>query len=264
MTQFKLNGWQKDSANSNDDSFSNFKPTLVKLGSSSSSEHIIPEYTNISNQLNLGSCVANATVDAFEILKGLQDKNSVTQLSRLFVYWNARVYTQDTDKDEGTQIRNAFDSLKRLGVCQESTWPYNTSKVFAQPPINAYKEGNDNTITSFYRIDANGDDQQLNDIETAIRANHPVVFGVIVSKAFTQDINLRESDCTIDAPKDSVGSHALVVTGVRTNANGRREFYIRNSWGMAWGFNGHCWFTEEYMKMAEDIWVPTNMDNLLV
>ena len=89
-----------------DRDFTTIKSNILKFASGSTNEHIIPEYTPVSNQLNLGSCVANSTVDALEILMGLSGKT--VQLSRLFVYWNARLYNQATDKDEGTFIKNAF------------------------------------------------------------------------------------------------------------------------------------------------------------
>lgn len=237
--------------------------TLVKLAASdSSSTYIIPEYTPISDQLSLNSCAANATADAFEILKGLEDKNSVVQLSRLFVYWNARTYTHDTDKDDGTFIHNALDSLTRLGICEEDLWPYDVSHVYNQPPVLAYKQGNDNTINNFYQITSIGN-ARLQDIELAVRANHPVIFGTQVDADFQ---SYTGGDVVFDAPTKFIGGHAMLVMGVRTNISGNKEFYLRNSWNSGWGIDGHAWVSSNYMTWpyTSDLFVPTRMDNLLI
>ncbi len=232
---------------------------LIKLASANSLDtYLIPEFTPISNQGALGSCVAQATADCAEILKGIENPNKVEQLSRLFVYYNARLYTQDTDKDMGTYITNAMKSLVDFGICRESMWYYNQSKVFTQPNQLAYKEGDDNKITSFYQIE---DNNRLQNIETAIRANHPVVFGTIVDASFQNNYGVNK---TFDTPTSSIGRHAMIVVGVRRNPN--LEFYIRNSWGKSWGDNGHCWMTADYLDWNEtnDIYVGTMMPDLLV
>ena len=243
-----------------DNSFTDIQTNIKKFASVSSDEHIIQEYTPISNQLNLGSCVANATVDALEILMGLSGKP--VQLSRLFVYWNARLYDKSTDKDEGTYIKNAFNSLAKDGVCPESVWEYNTNKVFAQPPMEAYRQGLDNTIHSFYRINATGD-KRIEEIESAIRANHPVVFGTGVTNSFlTYESSV---DKVWFAPSEKIaGLHAMIITGVR-NMGDETHFLIRNSWGTDWGNKGHTWFDSSYLlhSTTSDIWVPTLMPNLL-
>jgi C1A family cysteine protease len=117
-------GWKKDPHNPKDFKFEQLKPRLTVV--STSDEHIINERAPIFDQGRLSSCVANATCGALEILLGLSDSAEPPRLSRLFIYWNARVYTKETNLDEGTYIRDAFDSLRTLGVCLESTWKYNS------------------------------------------------------------------------------------------------------------------------------------------
>jgi C1A family cysteine protease len=227
--------------------FDSLKSNLIT--SNIQNEYCIPEFTPISNQLDLGSCVANSTADAFEILLG----EKTIQLSRLFIYWNARNYDKSTNKDNGTYIRNAFASLRDLGVCPESIWDYKEDKVFIQPCLEAYRQANDNKITGFYRIDSI-ENKKIDDVELAIRSNHPVVFGTELSQEF---INANK-DQVFDIPEKSVGRHAMVIVGVRDNGSSI-DFKIRNSWGNSWGDNGHIWFNESYIKWNEtnDLWVPT-------
>jgi len=253
-------GFKPGKDDTNDFDFKSIQLSLIKLAAASSTEHIIPEYTPISNQGILGSCVANSTIDALEILMGLS--GTVMQLSRLFLYWNARLYDGATNLDDGTYIKNAFASLSKDGVCPESVWEYNVRNVFAQPPMEAYRQGSDNTINSYYKIKAKGT-QRLDEIESAIRANHPVVFGTGVTDSFCKYYN--SNNVIWAAPTDKiVGLHAMIATGVK-EVNGSLQFMIRNSWGSNWGDKGHTWFDSSYFlhESTSDIWVPTLMPQVI-
>jgi len=244
----------KESPPGNYKDYSIAKSEFEKYGSANNSlDYSIPEYTPISNQGSLNSCTANSLADILEILMGVKDKNSVVQLSRLFLYWNARVYIKESGKDEGCYISHALDSLTTLGVCREDTWKYDPNKVFAQPNLFAYAEANDNKTSDFYQIKNN----RLNNIEQAVRSNHPVIFGTPVSKAFAETRYASELPI-FNYASVSIGRHAMIVTGVKY-INGNRFFLVRNSWGSSWGHNGHCLMTEDYLNHSDtnDLWVPT-------
>jgi C1A family cysteine protease len=87
----------------------------------------------VYNQLDLGSCVANATAAALRFAW----KNSFVHYStpyeqfdpsRLWIYYCARMIENTrTDlefRDAGCQIRNALKVLKKKGVYTEEAWPY--------------------------------------------------------------------------------------------------------------------------------------------
>ncbi len=261
-TTFK-SGYKPDPHDPRDKVFdANVITEIVKVGVTyGTDEHIIQEHTPVSNQGSLSSCVANAVCDALEVLLGVQDPKSVVQLSRLLCYWNARSYTQDTDKDDGTFIRNAIDSLHTLGVCPEDVWPYVPANVFAQPPIRAYQKSIDNKIESYYRVVGDGK-SRCDTIEHAIRSNYPVVFAAPVTDAYTKYFN---GDGHVwPETKTWVGYHAQIIVGVRY-VNGERQFKIRNSWGSSWGDNGHTWFSEGYVgsTLCNDFWVLTLVPTLV-
>jgi len=238
-----------------DKDFSIARAAVAAAAVSVDSEYHIPEYTPISNQGSLGSCVANASCDALEILLGLEDPSSVVQLSRLLVYWNARSYTQDTGKDDGSYIRNCIDSFQRLGVAPESVWPYDVRQVFAQPPIRAYQLSLDNKVNAYYTIQAD----RSNSIEDAVRANHPVVFASDVSQEYTQYFN--RSDVVWDTPRTWIGSHAQIIVGLRV-VDGQRQFKVRNSWGTGWGLKGYFWMDYDYVadkSLCNDFWVVNSI-----
>ncbi len=245
-----------------DKPFDLVKLTLeTKARTGAGQEHVITEYTPISDQSSLSSCVANAVGDLIEIVIGLEDPTNVVQISRLHLYWNSRSYTRDTDKDAGTYIRNAIDSLRVQGVCREETWPYDVSKVFAQPPIRAYQESLDNKIDSYHRLFGIGD-ARLDAVETAIRADHPVTIATAVDNAF---LAYRGGEKVIVKPSSWMGYHAMIIVGVRFNVRGEREFLLRNSWGKTWGDDGHAWVNADYVGWTEtdDLWVVDRVPSLV-
>lgn len=211
----------------------------------------------ISNQLSVGSCVANATADSFEAQiaqrKGISP-DQVQDISRLFIYWVARnnMDPPRANVDEGTTIRNAFDAMARYGAAPESLWNYDITKVNVRPSILSFREAVKNRISAFYRIDATGDNRIVQ-IKQALSAGNPTVFGTRLSESFryvrTEDIINCPNCCWI-------GRHAMVICGW---SDSKQAFKVRNSWGTDWGFGGYCWMSKNYITSSEtkDLWVPT-------
>lgn len=248
----------KEAPNPKHADFTNqLKPKLNSYSIDSSITIELPERTPISSQLGIGSCAANATADACELIMS----DPVIQISRLALYWGGRNYHNATDLDEGTYISYIFDFICRNGICPESEWPYDISKVFYQPPIEAFMIGSSNRLNSFYRINSFGSDR-LDDIDSALHNNTPVVFGTGVDKAFTTYYRASEDDESTGLlpPNKILGYHAMVIVGLRYREN-HREYKIRNSWGTLWGRFGYTWLHEDYITWNEtsDLWVPSKM-----
>lgn len=246
-------------------------PIAQSVGGSTNG-YIIPENLPCFDQLSLSSCTANAVAIGYAILQYLNDPGSVQYLSRLFLYYNSRMYISETNKDEGSYVHLVLEGLKKLGGCRETDWQYLEGQVYTQPNIISYKEANDNKIDNYYNISSTGQDR-VNDIITAINANHPVIFGTSVAQSF---INYNGySDNAFDIPAEPiVGGHAITITGYRTNQyTGKKEFLIKNSWGLYYGTinptnnrRGYVWVSSDYITWDEtnDIFVMTKADNLLV
>lgn len=251
-----LNGWLPDPPNSRDCSFKDLKKRLTPCPPGG--EHILPTPTPVSNQGKLLSCTANVTADALEIL--MAQAGPVVQLSRLFIYYNARNYHGATSQDVGSYLRMTFEAVKRLGVCPESMWGYVLGNVNLRPPLKAYHAANDNKVTEFYRITSTGE-ERLSDIEIALRSGHPVAFGTELGEEFMT--YKGETDKAFMPPTVFTGRHAMLICGVRRR-NGRREFWVRNSWGANWGLGGYVWLDESYINWGHttDLWVPTRMPEL--
>lgn len=243
--------------------FEAIRPTLASIAKprpSGSGELVFPELTPISHQGDTGTCVANAWCDALEILDGFDGKDRVEQLSRMFLYWAARYLTGTTHRDDGTYLRAAAHQLQHIGVVEEQYYPFKRENLFQSPPLKLFTMASNNRIKGHYRLTTRGE-QLAQDIETAIRASHPVVFGTAVHRGLGE----HRGGEVLNHPVVWSGWHAMVVVGVRRAPDGSREFLWRNSWGKDWGVRGYAWASEEYMTWTEtqDLWVGTKMEPLI-
>lgn len=222
-------------------------------------EHILPTHTPVSDQGERGTCAANAWMDALEILMGQENPRNVVQLSRLFVYWTARVLTGLQEEDRGVYLRAVAHQLRAIGVVEERYMPYRDSldAVLTPPSLDLYTMASNNRIDSFYRITSEGT-AKLDEIELALRANHPVISAAPVSKEF---VDYRGGGHVFGPPARSDGMHAMILVGVR-QVGDRRQFLRRNSWGKAWGDEGHAWCDQDYVLLDEDLWVGTRLPRL--
>jgi Papain family cysteine protease len=223
-------------------------------------EHVLPEHTPVSDQGARGTCAANAWMDALEILVGIEKPRGVVQLSRLFAYWTARVYTGMQAEDSGVYLRAVAHQLRAIGVVEEKYLPYRDAldAVLTAPPLSLYTMASNNRIGSFYRIQSEGQ-AKLDDIELALRANHPVVSAAPVGKEF---VAYRGGGHVFGPPVQSEGLHAMILVGVR-RVGQRRQFLRRNSWGQAWGDRGHAWCDQDYVLLDDDVWVGTRLPGLI-
>lgn len=214
-------------------------------------------FKEVSDQYYLSACVANAVADAFEAQIAHKNKiepSTVKDLSRLFIYWNARNLATPpiTTIDDGSHIKWAFDSIKRYGVPNEEDYPYVPAKVNDKPGWLIYKKAIQHKITGFYRISSTGDNRILN-IKQALSARNPVVFGTAIAESFRKINN----DTIVNLPSDKyIGNHAMIIVGW---SDYKKAFKIRNSWGTSFGINGYCYMSPEYIKsnITSDIWAAT-------
>lgn len=222
-------------------------------------DHDIPHQVPVYDQEDIGSCVLNSSTGCMNIVLSLQ-KNQTEELSRNFAYWHCRKVMGTKNEDSGTYLWLAVDRHQHVGVCHEKTWKYGHETLFQAPTPDCYPEASDNKATAWFAIKGDGK-ARCDQVEQAVRANHPVMFGTPVD----MQIQTYQKGQILSIPSGSIlGGHAMVVTGVRY-INGRRVFRIRNSWGWWYGDAGHLLMDEEWLGWSSltDLWVLTAMDPLM-
>jgi C1A family cysteine protease len=177
------------------------------------------------------SCVGHAVTGVLETVLKISDR------SRLFVYWNARALEGRTGSDSGCQIRNAVKSVSTLGAADETTWPYDTSKVLTQPPSGAYITGKPvaGLIASYVRVTT------FAGMKDALANGRPVAFGFTVPDTF---ISITKPTGKLPYPAAGtkmIGAHAVVAVGYD---DASQQVLCRNSFGPTWGNQGY--FTMDY------------------
>lgn len=214
---------------------------------------------DVLDQLQLGSCVANGTAQALRAAMVKEGIANPPLASRLWIYYLARAIDHDTNNDDGTQIRNAFTAITRLGFPPESVWPYSddtsspNSPFRTMPPTEAFNKAYDqraNALTVYERL-PDGDATRADDIKRAIAAGHCVVFGTTVSEAFCQG---QLGSGPIGPPKNQpvAGGHCMVFAEYEGDV-----FRVVNSWSKDFGKDGWVEFDIDYVNWSEtnDLWI---------
>ena len=200
----------------------------------------------IEDQLHLGSCVAQAIVGAFELMTNKLYTNKFKDLSRLFLYYNARLLEGYTNEDVGVYVRDGIKAASQWGVCAEDLWPYLIKKFADTPLAESYIDAKTRLIDTYTRIET------INDMISTINMDIPVVSGIQVFSGFDE---LRGNE-QIKMPSrrdELLGGHAICIVGYD---NTKRHFICRNSFGEDWGDRGYFYMPYKYAENhSMDAWM---------
>jgi len=221
-------------------------PALIVNGAYDLRQKCPPVY----DQANTNGCVAHAAaflVQYDRMLEGLP--NYVP--SRLFVYWNARKLENDTQADDGCEIRDAVKALATLGAPPESDWPFDPSKVCVEPPVKSYTDALTDKVIEYSSVV-----QTHDTIAVCLAAGFPVAFGSSVFSAIDSDAVSATGDIPMPSSTDAPeGGHAMAIVGTLPT---RSLYIIRNSWGTDWGNAGYGTMPYDYIlnpDLTDDLWV---------
>ena len=258
-SQRKVSGYKFKAAN----------PNAKRYAASASSVSNLPpkvdlrgQLTPVENQGELSSCVANACAGAYEYLVKQHRGDDAYDVSRLFVYYNARAREGAEGEDEGSIIADAIEGLREKGACSEETWPYDEEMVNEQPSDEAFEEASQFLVEDVQLVPTT-----LQAWKTALAEGYPIIFGISLYESFDKQKRkgLVPMPTTTESSRASHGGHSMLCVGY---SDPDKLFIIRNSWGEDWGDNGYCYIPYDYLMNKKfndgDSWIIRQVESVEV
>lgn len=204
--------------------------------------------SSVDDQGKLGSCEANAIVNAYELMTRHLVPEQFVELSRLFLYYNSRLLVNAVDKDSGAYLRDGMTAAHTYGLCSEKLWPYRVDKFAVKPSVDAYIDAQSRKITNYRLL------KTVDEIIDSLNNNIPVVIGMTIYDSFD---DVSSDNPVIPMPSDdeltSGGGHAVAVIGYDLD---QELLLIKNSYGTKWGDNGYGWLPFKYYEtQGVEAWV---------
>lgn len=185
----------------------------------------------VEDQGQTNSCVANAVVGALEMHQRKAGAPP-TDLSRLFLYYNARSLAQNEAQDGGSFIHHGMAAVLAFGVCEERMWPFEPAMVTARPTEACFQNAQGYEAIQFART------PQGEPALAALAQGLPVAFGIVLPGECYQaaaQTGVVPSPDTIPVQSAPSG-HAMLIVGYDLD---EQAYLVRNSWGPGYGDNGY-------------------------
>lgn len=202
----------------------------------------------VEDQGALGSCAGNAITNAYELVVKQKQPDEFVELSRLFVYYNARMLEENVEEDAGVfYMRNAFKGCNHYGLCTEQLWPYNTEKFAEKPTEMAYSDAEQRRIPKYATVTG------INNMLEVLNLAYPIVIGMDTYASFMLLDSANSVMSMPGATEEYIGGHAMVILGYNL---ADQQFLVKNSFGREWGADGYCRMPFDYtMKYVFERWV---------
>ncbi len=203
----------------------------------------------VENQLRTNSCVANAVVGALEFHQK-KNKMPLTDISRLFVYYNARSLSEMEQKDSGSYIHHGMAAVLAFGACEERMWPFQEAMVTTRPTEACYKNARNYDAVQYARTPRGVP------ALTALSQGLPVVFGMFAPGEYYEVAAKTGKMPRPDqvATRKPPSGHAMLIVGYDLS---EKCYLVRNSWSAQWAEDGYVWIPFETMdawSQEEDFW----------
>jgi C1A family cysteine protease len=215
--------------------------------------------TSVEMQIG-NSCVANAMAGAYEYL-AKRELGDAADVSRLYIYYNARYLDGTQDEDSGSYMQRAIEGLIEYGACSEEMWPNDENSINAEPHTDAYNQG-----AAFRVVEKEYIDTELDLWRETLAEGYPIAFALNTFDSFDEACNNKgrvPMPKASDNVRETHGWHAMLCVGY---SDIDRVFIVRNSWSEEWGDKGYCYIPYDYMihpdYNSHDSWIIKAVENL--
>jgi hypothetical protein len=269
-------GWRPSPPDVRDKLFA-FRPLMASLPDGADLSQPSPgsPFDPAADQKDIGSCGPNTEAKdiLYRLIKDTPDVSDDVMPSRLFLYYNTRLLMGTVDQDSGVDNRTMLKALGQYGYCDESLWPYDTSKFTQRPPQAAYDQAASRKLAVLYQSVA----QDLNTMKACLaQANKPFIFGFTVYDSMLSDAVGQTGIVPNPTAQDQVaGGHDVLFVGYSdVNRPGvtpgrvwpAKTFKFQNHWrnsdGSLWGDGGYGYISYDYAtnsNLSGDFWTVTKV-----
>lgn len=201
------------------------------------------ECTPIRDQGSEGTCVGHALVGVAELLYW-RKLGRPPDFSERWAYEKAKVHDEWPGVDyEGSSLRGAVKGWSKEGLCPEKAWPYVPGRP-GRPGRTATSQAAAHPLAAYERC------LGLESLKHAIHHRGAVIAGASIHEGWRAPAAGGEIPYTPAAKE--LGGHAFVLVGYD---DARGLFWIRNSWGAAWGEGGFAGLTyQDALVNVRDAW----------
>ena len=198
----------------------------------------------IEHQLHTNSCVANAVVGALEFHQR-RARQPTIDLSRLFVYYNARALAEKENEDCGSYIHHGMAALLAHGACEERMWPFLEAMVKTKPTMGCFKNASYYEAVQYARTPLGVP------ALAAISQGLPVVFGTYIPMDY---YHAGDKTGIMPGPGEVVqtqppSGHAMLMVGYDMT---EKAWLVRNSWGAGFADGGYVWIPFDTLEAWSD------------
>lgn len=206
-----------------------------------------PLNTHIYTQGSFGTCTSSAICTALKFSRpGFYG-------SRMFMYYNERVFRNNQDVDSGSFLTDGIKTLMKYGICEETTWPYVSQNLTIKPSELAYHEASLNK-SNILILNV---PQDMYSMKKVLSMGKPIIVGIRIYEYFHSVVARKTG--RIRQPKDHERyqvpkGHVTVIIGYNDNTG---CWILKNSWGPTWGDCGNFYLCYDYLlnhDLCTDLW----------
>jgi len=218
-----------------------------------------PLLSAVEDQRGTQSCTANAAAGAYEYLMRRHRDAASYEVSRLFIYYNARELDGTSAADGGAKLRLVIESLVKHGACSEDLWRFEKELVNQKPSDDAYEQGKQFLIEGAEHIPL-----EWALWEEALAEGHPILFALRIFEGGSF-ANFSKPGYvplpTKEEAKRKSEPHAMLCVGY---SHDEKHFIVRNSWGAQWGVGGYCYIPYRYVMTyaLDSSWIIKHVSRL--
>lgn len=222
-----------------------YVPSLIEVPPIRKVEDYMKHEVPVLDQGQEGACTGFglATVANY-LLRARTIMPDTSGVSPRMLYEMARRYDEWPGEDyDGSSARGAMKGWHKHGVCAESLWPYDASVkdsvLTSQRALDALQR----PLGAYFRVNH----KDLVSMHAAITE-----VGVLYAAAMVHEgWSAVGSDGVIPTSKRVLGGHAFAIVGYDSTG-----FWIQNSWGEGWGWNGFGRISYgDWLENGVDVWV---------